>query len=137
MTSIELAKSYLIKAEKRFKILKILFKEEDYSDVIRESQKIVELCLKGILRSVGIEPPKFHDVSFLIEEYKERFPHLTSNKIKKIVKISKWLRKEREIAFYGEVDFIPTEEYTSEDAKKAISGAEFILEIAKQEISKK
>ena len=69
MTSIELAKSYLIKAEKRFKILKILFKEEDYSDVIRESQEIVELCLKGMLRSVGIEPPKFHDASFLTHNF--------------------------------------------------------------------
>ena len=35
MTNISLAKSYLIKAEKRLKILDVLLKEEDYSDVIR------------------------------------------------------------------------------------------------------
>ncbi|MBI2914833.1 MAG: HEPN domain-containing protein [Firmicutes bacterium] len=35
--------------------------EQSYSDVVREAQEIVELCLEGILRYVGIEPPKLHD----------------------------------------------------------------------------
>jgi len=62
MTNETLAHSYLIKVEKRLKILDLLLKEEDYSDVIREAQEIVELSLKGMLRYVGIEPPKYHDV---------------------------------------------------------------------------
>jgi hypothetical protein len=28
--------------------------------------------------------------------------------------LAKWLRKERELSFYGDTDFIPTEEYTKE-----------------------
>jgi HEPN domain-containing protein len=60
MTNMDLAQSYLIKARKRLKILGVLLQEEDYSDVVREAQEIVELSLKGMLRSAGIEPPKFH-----------------------------------------------------------------------------
>jgi hypothetical protein len=42
MTNGGLAKSYMFKAEKRLKILSILLEEEDYSDVVREAQEIVE-----------------------------------------------------------------------------------------------
>lgn len=48
--------------------------------------------------------------------------------------ISKWLRKEREFAFYGDVDFIPTEEYTEADARKAINGAELVVKMASKVI---
>lgn len=58
MTNVSLAQSYLIKARKWLKILTVLFDEAAYSDVVREAQEIVELALKGMLRQVGIEPPK-------------------------------------------------------------------------------
>ncbi len=54
MTSKSLAFSYLQKSIARLDILTLLLNKEDYSDVIREAQEIVELCLKGILRSAGI-----------------------------------------------------------------------------------
>lgn len=54
MKNLSLAKSYLGKAQKRLKILNVLLDEDDYSDVIREAQEIVELALKGMLRQVGI-----------------------------------------------------------------------------------
>jgi len=44
--------------------------------------------------------------------------------------ISKRLRREREFAFYGDIDFIPTEEYTRQDALQAINDARFVLEKA-------
>ncbi|HHW01366.1 MAG TPA: HEPN domain-containing protein [Thermoanaerobacterales bacterium] len=39
-------------------MIKFLMKEGAYSDVIREAQEAVELALKGMLRKLGIEPPK-------------------------------------------------------------------------------
>ena len=132
MTSDDLAQSYFFKAEKRLKILNALFQEEDYSDVVRESQEIVELCLKGMLRYVGIEPPKYHDVSPLLVEYQKRFKNISSKEVVKLAKISRELRKERELAFYGDIDFIPTEEYTPKDAKKAMEGAKFVVGITKR-----
>src|SRR5207249_5633330 len=62
VTSISLARSYFLKARKRLRALEILFDEEAYSDVVREARELVELALKGMLRFIGIEPPKQHDV---------------------------------------------------------------------------
>ena len=41
----------------------------------------------------------------------------------RLAEISRWLRKEREFAFYGDIDFIPTEEYSLADAERAIADA--------------
>ena len=63
MTNTSLAKSYLVKAGHRLKVLSILFEDGAYSDVVREAQEVVELALKGMLRQVGIEPPRWDDVA--------------------------------------------------------------------------
>lgn len=134
MTAGDLAKSYLEKAEKRLKILGVLLDEEAYSDVVREAQEIVELCLKGMLRSVGIEPPKWHDVGPLLLEYGERFKGVTDEELTRAAKISRTLRKDRELAFYGDIDFIPTEEFTRENAVESIDGTQFVLDVARRTI---
>ncbi|MGB9791203.1 MAG: HEPN domain-containing protein [Thermacetogeniaceae bacterium] len=134
MTNKTLAQSYLLKATKRLKVLSVLLEEEAYSDVVREAQELVELALKGILRQIGIEPPKQHDVGGLLVEFRSRLPKEVAKEAKRLADISKWLRKEREFSFYGDVDFIPTEEYTREDAERAIRDAEFVLEMARKVI---
>jgi len=131
MTNKTLAHSYMRKAVDRLDVLDLLFKKKAFSDVIREAQEIVELSLKGMLRFVGVEPPKFHDVGGLLLEHKDKFsPHI-SRHLERLAAISKKLRKERELAFYGDIDFIPTEEYTDEDASEAIEDARFVVDTAK------
>jgi hypothetical protein len=44
--------------------------------------------------------------------------------------ISAWLRKEREFSFYGDIDFIPTEQYSKEDAIRAMDDAKFAAQMA-------
>lgn len=136
MTSLSLAQSYLKKAADRIDILELLFKKSAYSDVVRESQEIVELCLKGMLRAAGIEPPKIHDVGSLLIEQSGKFPSFSKEEINKLAAISKRLRKERELAFYGDIDFIPTEEYTIDDAQEAIGDAHLVLNQAKKLLPK-
>ncbi len=131
MTNNELAQSYFKKASDRLDILDLLLRKGAYSDVISEAEEIVELCLKGMLRYVGIEPPKYHDVGPLLIEHQERFRDVTSEEITNLAKISKVLRKERELAFYGDIDFIPTKEYTLKDAEEAIEGATFTVNIVR------
>ena len=132
MTNKDLAQSYFRKSVDRLDVLDLLFKKGAYSDVVREAQELVELCLKGMLRFVGIEPPKYHDVGPLIIEHQERFKDISSEEILKLAKISKKLRKERELAFYGDIDFIPTDEYTLEDAKEAIEGANYVIGLGRR-----
>lgn len=136
MTNQTLARSYLLKCRKRLKVLELLLEEQAYSDVIREAQELVELALKGILRFIGIEPPKQHDVGELVVAYRDRLPPEVSKKAQRLATISKWLRKEREFAFYGDVDFIPTEEYSRDDATRALQDAKFVLEMAEKVIIK-
>ena len=127
MTSLSLGQSYLFKAQKRLKILDVLMEEKDYSDVVREAQEIVELSLKGMLRAIGIEPPKIHDVGPLVIEYKDKFSEEIAQNVEKIAAISKWLRREREFSFYGDIDLIPTEQYSEEDAERAIDDTRFVV----------
>lgn len=135
MTNISLAQSYLIKATKRLKILPVLLSEEAYSDVVREAQEIVELALKGMLRQAGIDPPKWHDVGMILDEQKRLFPAGVNKEVPRLIAISKWLRKERELSFYGDIDFIPSEEYVKKDAEKAIRDANFTVRIARKVVN--
>ena len=123
MTNNDLSSSYLNKAGKRLKILDLLVNDEAYSDVVREAQEIVELVQKAILRKIGIDPPKWHDVSDIIIENIGYIPQDFHSELRSLISIGKWLRGERELSFYGDIDFIPTEEYSIEDANKAIEGA--------------
>lgn len=134
MTNISLAQSYLVKAGKRLTILPVLLGEAAYSDVVREAQEIVELALKGMLRQVGIEPPKWHDVGALLMEYRDRFPEGVHPDLERLAEISAWLRKEREFSFYGDIDFIPTEEYAEADALRAAADARFVVSVAESVI---
>lgn len=136
MTNTDLARSYIWKAETRIDALEALFKRGNYSDVVREAQETVELALKGMLRAVGVEPPKFHDVGGLVLDHQDRFAEEVSRELTRAAEISKRLRKERELAFYGDIDFIPTEEYTVDDARLALSDAKWIVELAQKAFAK-
>jgi HEPN domain-containing protein len=135
VTNASLAQSYLLKARSRLKILQVLLDEEAYSDVVREAQEIVELALKGMLRQVGVEPPKWHDVGGFLLQFGDRFPAFERDQLERLAEISTRLRKEREFSFYGDIDFIPTEQYSREDAQRAIDEARTTVEAAAQTIS--
>ena len=130
MTNVTLAQSYLVKASKRLRVLQVLLEEEAFSDVVREAQEVVELALKGMLRQVGVEPPKWHDVGGALLEHADRFAVLDRKELETLATASAWLRKEREFAFYGDADFIPTEQYDRDDAGRAIADAERVVAAA-------
>lgn len=132
MTNDFLCRAYLEKAQKRLVVLDVLEREGPYSDVVREAQEAVELALKGALRLGGVEPPKLHDVGPVILEYQDRFPREVRTELEELARISKWLRKEREFSFYGDVDFIPILEYTQEDARRAREGAYRVVEVCRR-----
>lgn len=128
MSNEKLVASYLEKANIRLKALEFLHREKGYSDVVRQAQECVELLLKALLRNFGVEAPKRHDVSPVINSLKEHFPKIIQDNLKEITIISRTLRKEREMAFYGTDDWIPTEEYSVEDSQEAIGKAKKIFQ---------
>lgn len=94
-----------------------------------DAQELVELALKGALRFVGVEPPKQHDVGRLLLEHVERLPDPVAAAAERLAAISHRLRKEREFSFHGDEDFIPTEEYTPEEAASALEDARFVVRL--------
>jgi hypothetical protein len=130
MTFDDLARSYLEKATKRRRVLQVLLEQDAYSDVVCEAQELVELALKGMLRAIGVDPPKWHDVGPVLIEQVDSFDEHIQAVIPQLAAISAWLRKEREFAFYGDIDFIPTDQYTRDDAQRAMADALFVLEHA-------
>jgi HEPN domain-containing protein len=136
LTNQSLARSYLIKAQKRLKALAVLRDEGAHSDVVREAQELVELALKGMLRAVGIEPPKFHDVGGLLTEHGAKFSEAVRSRLALAAEISKRLRRERELAFYGDIDFIPTEEYSAADAERSYGEAAWVVDLASEAIDR-
>ena len=90
----------------------------------------MEIALKGILWHIGVEPPKIHDVGRVLLEYRRELPAEVGALAEELARISKWLRKEREFAFYGDVDFVPTAEYGKKEAQRAMTDARVAVEAA-------
>ena len=68
-----LSDDYYKRAVFRVEILRVIFERGGYSDTVREAQEAVELFLKGLLRKVGVDPPRWHDVSKALVEYENLF----------------------------------------------------------------
>lgn len=136
MTSQGLARSYLVKARGRLRALAVLRDHGDASDVVREAQELVELALKGVLRAIGIEPPKFHDVGGLLVEHGAKFAADVRPHLARAAEISRRLRRERETAFYGDIDLVPSEQYSAADAVRAYDEAAWILGLAESVIGR-
>ena len=90
---------------------------------MRESQEVVELALKGLLRSCGIEAPRIHDVSDILLAERERLPEAIRSEAESLARISSDLRRDRELAFYGAEDLTPSGFYKRRDAERALEGA--------------
>jgi HEPN domain-containing protein len=134
LDSYELARSNVRQAEDRLTTARIALERGNYPYAVRQAQECVELSLKACLRLVGIEPPKWHDVGPIIRRERENFPEWFKEHVERIVSVSRSLRKERELAMYGDEEskISPEELYTRFDAEKAIEDAGFVLEIARR-----
>jgi len=134
LNNIELAKSNLKQAEERLKHAREALDSGNYPYVVRQSQEAVELSLKGALRLAGIEPPKWHDVGPLLKRERGRFPQWFQELVDDLASISRSLRKERELAMYGdeEIGVPPEELYTRKDATQALENASRVVEVVKR-----
>jgi len=59
---------------------------------------------------------------------------LVTDRLRELAEISKSLRKDRELAFYSDIDFIPTEEHSIKEGQQAYEGAKRVLEGARRVI---
>ena len=122
----KLALDYLKRAGHRLKALETLMAEESWADVVREAQELVELTLKALLRAGGVDVPRVHDLSPVLQENAERLPVSIRGRLGELVGISRALRRDRELAFYGSEDLTPSDFYTRDDAALALASARLV-----------
>ena len=123
-----LAADHVRRAEARLKALDVLYEAESWADVVRESQETVELALKGLLRAAGIDPPRVHDVADVLEAERERLPAELAGDVDRLATASRGLRRDRELAFLGAEDLVPSDFYKELDAAEARENARFVVE---------
>lgn len=131
-----LARDCLRRARVRLATLDVLFTAESWADVVRESQEVVELALKGLLRSSGVEPPRTHDVSGVLHAERDRLPADLLCHVDWLADTSRQLRRDRELAFYGAEDLTPTGFYTRSDAAQARDSARRVVELVYPQVGR-
>lgn len=131
MTSDRIARDYLQQARGRRIALDALMGAGVYAAVVRESQEIVELILKGALRFVGIDPPKRHDIHDFVLRFIDRFPAEWQLVMADLRESLAGLARDRGPSFYGnEVEDIPASELFGEpDARGAAAIADRLLDL--------
>ena len=123
-----LAADYVQRSALRLRAIEALYGAEAWADVVRECQQTVELALKGLLRAVRVDPPRVHDVSEVLLREAEQLPSAAREHVERMARISRELRRDRELAFYGTEDLVPSEFYVEEDASRAQANARFVVE---------
>ena len=131
MTADRIARDYLQQARGRRIALDALMSAGVYAAVVRESQEIVELILKGALRFAGIDPPKRHDIHDIVLRFIERFPAEWQVVIEELRERLDGLARDRSPSFYGDEaeDIPPSELFGEADARSAKAVAERLLDL--------
>jgi len=134
LSLLRVAKAYLRQAGARLKDARDALLEGNYPYAVRLSQECVELSLKAVLKAVGIEYPKIHDVSDILVDVEERFPEWFRAELGFLRESSRVLVKKREISLYGgEEAFLSPEEVISRvDAEDATQRAGKTYELCKR-----
>ena len=135
MKNKSLATDYITRAGHRLAAVELLLSRQSHADVVRESQELVELCLKALLRSAKIEVPRTHDVGDILLEFASRLPKSVQTDTPRLAKISKTMRRDRELSFYGSEDLTPSEFYQLEDAKEAFENAKWVYSVCRAAIA--
>jgi hypothetical protein len=135
MQNRDLALDHVRRAEARLRALDVLFDAQSWADVVRESQEVVELALKGLLRAVGVEPPRVHDVADVLVAERERLPGPLREHLDHLADASRGLRRDRELAFYGAEDLTPSDFYRRTDAVEAREAARLVVRLVRPNVA--
>jgi HEPN domain-containing protein len=129
-----MAGDYIKRAGRCLREATSAFTEGDYPITVRRSQECVELSLKAVLRGLGIEYPREHEVSGALGLAGERLPPWFSAEIPRLIAISKDLSKKRGPALYGyEEELIPASElFEQGDAEVALAAANEVFQLCER-----
>jgi hypothetical protein len=127
-----LAVDYIRRARLRVRAVEALIAAEDFADAVRESQESVELAVKALLKLKGLAYPRAHDVARLLRDPAVAGPALSPDELARVEKVSKALRRDRELSFYGDEDVVPLSYYERSDADVALASLLEVIGIIEQ-----
>jgi HEPN domain-containing protein len=122
-----LADDYKKRARGRRAVVELLISKQLYADAVREAQEAAELALKSLIRRAGHAVPFTHEVSACLKAIRDDLPQAVQGKLERLCEISKDLRRDRELSFYGSEDITPSEFYEEKDAVGALQKLDEIL----------
>lgn len=102
----------------------------DYPRTVRRAQECIELAAKAVLRALGIEFPREHDVSDVLRELGGDLPSWFQEVLPQIAESLHRITPKRGPAMYGfERELRPSRgAFTQEDGAAALRDAEFVYE---------
>lgn len=134
MRNSSLAADYVKRAEARLRAVDVLFDAGSWADVVGESQEVVELALKGLLRAAGVDPPRVHDVGDVLKAERSRMPSGLAGEVDRLAAASRTLRRDRELAFYGAEDLTPSDFFREDDANEARAAARLVVDRVRRHV---
>jgi HEPN domain-containing protein len=121
----EAGEKLLKEANEYYEDLLSSYRRKSWNIVVRRSQEVVELSLKALLKMMGIEYPKEHDVGEVFAQAcRSKNIGLDEKILEEITEASSKLAKERSPSFYMEKIF------SEAQAKEAREKAEKILNLS-------
>ena len=132
----KLSRAYLDQARLRLDSAARVMRQGKYAYCVRLSAEGVELSTKALLRSRGVEYPKFHDTSPALLALKDGLPE---KEVSFLAKASEELSRKRALAMYGDEarGLGPDEIFGREDAREAYQTATESLRICQRLASKR
>ena len=128
MNSEVMAGDLLARSGRCLRETRAAYDEADYALCVRRAQETIELAIKGLLRLVGIEFPREHDVSAVLLSSADRFPEPWREALPELARRMREITPKRGPAMYGlEAQGIPASEaFDEEDGRAALDDAELI-----------
>ncbi len=110
--------------------------ERRWPDALRFSQESVELILKALLRSMGVEVPKRHDVGPALRVVTADLPRAVRRELPWILELSVALAERRSLAMYGDepTERPATEIFHEEEVRRFLEQSRRLAELVGREM---
>lgn len=129
MNNPNLAQDYRKRARGRRAVVELLIRNQLFADAVREAQEACELALKSLIREAGHSVPFTHEVSQCLKAIQTDLPPEVVRKLDRLCTISKDLRRDRELSFYGSEDITPSDFYEVGHAEEALRKLDEVLAV--------